>query len=82
MKGKDNNEIIQAIEIALADKYKAEYRKRKSSITIKDTVKFELPNKQIIKLFFRNGKLIKGESKDLSQTQVNEIVNFLKQTFY
>lgn len=78
MKGKDNNEIIQATEIALADKYKAEYRKRKSSITIKDTVKFELPNKQIIKLFFRNGKLVSGESKDLSETEVQKIINFLK----
>lgn len=81
MTGRNNDELINATEIALADKYNAKYKKRKSTVIVKDTVKFLLPDKQSIKLFFRNGKLIKGESKDLTREQVNEIVDYLKEKF-
>lgn len=81
MKSKANNDIICSVEATLFDTYKATYKSKKSNVIVKDTVKFQLPNGKIIKLFFRNGKLIKGESKDLTQDEIDKVVQQLKDLY-
>jgi hypothetical protein len=76
MKGENNFKILMLAETTLANTYDATFLKRKSSIIYKDIIKYQLPNKQIVKLEFRNNKLVAIDCDD--QTIKKELKKIIK----
>lgn len=82
IKGRSNDELIEKVQTALAEKYEATYKSRKHTIVIKDRVRYWLPNRSIINLYFENGRLVKWKGNRLTDEEVKEIVDYLKATLY